>query len=199
MTAVANGTDGVIVSATRTSADGTPVSGVVDFTVTSGGQLSLARVMADSAGVAKTTVTATVAGPVTVSAIVLTPGDGKSVHLLDGSVTVYFTVSPGPRLRFQTSPGNSGSQNLLRPIPMVVVEDGNGTANTTSTASVTVGVTTGSCSAQLDSTSLMTVNAVQGVASFNGLKITTPVTGCTLTARSGSLQPSVSTAFDIVP
>lgn len=191
--AVANGTDGVIVSATRTMADGTPVSDFVDFTVTSGGTLSTMRVKGDTAGVAKTTVTATAAGPVTVSANV--PG----MQSLTGSVTVTFTAASAPRLRFQTSPSNTQSQNLLRPIPVVVVEDGNGMTNTTSTASVTVAVTPGSCSAQLDATSMMTVSAVQGVASFYGLKITTPVTGCTLTATSGSLQAAVSTAFDIVP
>lgn len=79
---------------------------------------------------------------------------------------------------------------------MVVVEDGAGVV-TSSSASVTVAITPGSCSAALDSSSLMTVSASQGVASFYGLKSSSPATGCTLTATSGSLSTAISTAFDI--
>jgi len=57
--------------------------------------------------------------------------------------------------------------------------------------------TPGSCGAALDASSLMTVNAVQGVASFYGLKSSTVASGCTLTATSGSMPSAVSAAFDI--
>lgn len=191
-TANANGTDAVTISATRASADGKPVSDFVDFTVTGGGQLSATHVQADAMGVAKTTVTSTSAGSVTVSATV--PGKTELI----GSVSITFNAVSGPRLAWQTSPSNTMSQNLLRPVPAVVVRDDNGVI-TSSSASITVSVTPGTCGgASLDSTSLMTVSAQSGVASFYGLKITTPATGCTLTATSSGLPPAVSGSFDII-
>ena len=112
------------------------------------------------------------------------------------STSVTFTAASGPRLRFRVSPSNTMAQNLLRPIPEVVVEDGSGVV-TSSNDSVTVAITAGSCVAALDASSLMTVNAVQGVASFYGLKSSTVASGCTLTATSGSMPSAVSTAFDL--
>jgi hypothetical protein len=189
----ASGSDVVTVSATRTSADGKPVSEFVDFTVTGGGQLSATHVQADAMGVAKTTVTSSSAGSVTVTATV--PGKTD----LTGTATITFNTVSGPRLAWQTSPSNTQTQNLLRPIPTVVVRDDNGVI-TSSTAPITVAVTPGTCGgASLDSTSLMTVSAQSGSASFYGLKITTPATGCTLTATSNGLPSAVSSSFDIIP
>lgn len=190
-TANASGSDAVTVSATRTTADGKPVSDFVDFSVAGGGQLSATHVQADAMGVAKTTVTSSSAASVTVTATV--PGKTE----LTGSTTITFAAVSGPRLAWQTSPSNTMSQNLLRPIPTVVVRDDNGVVMSSS-ASITVSVTQGTCGgAQLDSTSLMTVNASNGTASFYGLKITTPATGCTLTATSSGLPSAVSSSFDI--
>ncbi len=182
-TATANGADAVVITATTSAASGT----TVDFAVTGGGQLSSARVNTDSSGVAKTQLTSTTAGAVTVTA---------AIGQLTDSTTVTYAAASGPRLRFQTSPSNTIAQNLLRPIPSVVVEDNSGVV-TSSTAPITVAITAGSCAAALDASSLMTVNAVQGVANFNGLKSSTQATGCTLTATGGALQAAVSTAFDI--
>ena len=187
-TAVADGTDAVTIVATAT-ANGSPVQEFVDFTVTAGGQLSAARVKGNAAGVSTTRLTSTATGALTVTATV------AGGQLATTSVT--FTASGAPHLRFRTSPSNTAAQNLLRPVPEVVVEDALGVV-TSSTASVTVAITPGSCSATLDASSLMTVNADQGVASFYGLKSSTPATGCTLTATSGTLQAAVSTSFNIL-
>jgi hypothetical protein len=161
-------------------------TGAITLAANNGGTVTPASVMPVS-GSATAQLTSAMAGEVTVTA---TQGNTTA------STSVTFTS--GPRLRFQTSPGTTASQNLLRPIPQVAIEE-NGSVVTSSTASVTVAVTPGSCNAQLDSTSLATVNAQQGVASFNGLKITTPVNGCTLTATSGSLPSAVSSSFNITP
>ncbi|MFT3713840.1 MAG: hypothetical protein QM817_39780 [Archangium sp.] len=171
--------DTVVISAA------TPKSDVVTFT-SSSGMLRPSSVTPTN-GLATANLTVTMPGEVTVTATQGTTSD---------STTVTFTA--GPTLRFQTSPGNSASQNLLRPIPVVVIEE-DGNVVTSSTASVTVAVTPGSCNAQLDATSLATVNAQMGAASFNGLKITTPVNGCSLTATSGSLPAAVSSTFNITP
>ena len=185
--AVANGTDAVTLTATSTAADGTAFPDVVEFTVSAGGQLSATSVKSDAAGVATTKLTATTPGTLTVTA---TAGPTS------GQATVVFASSTGPRLRFQTSPSNTAQQNLLRPIPAVVVEDASGVV-TASSAAVTVVVTPGSCSASIDPSSLSTVNALRGVASFNGLKLDKAATGCTLTATSGTMPSAVSSAFDI--
>lgn len=171
--------DTVVITAATSKSD------VVTFTASSG--MVRPSSVTPTNGLATANLTVTMPGEVTVTATQGTATD---------STTVTFTA--GQTLRFQTSPGNTASQNLLRPIPVVVIEE-NGSVVTSSTASVTVAVTPGSCSAQLDATSLATVNAMQGAASFNGLKITTPVNGCTLTATSGSLPAAVSTAFNITP
>jgi hypothetical protein len=190
-TANANGSDAVTVSAKWTNADGKPVSDFVDFTVAGGGQLSATHVQTDAMGVAKTTVTSSTAGSVTVTATV--PGKSE----LTGTASITFNTVSGPRLAWQVSPSNTQSQNLLRPIPQVIVRDDNGVVMSSS-ASITVAVTPGTCGgASLDSTSLMTVNAQNGTASFYGLKITTPATGCTLTATSTGLASAVSSSFDI--
>jgi hypothetical protein len=183
------GTDTVSLVATVTGANGSPVQDFVDFTVTAGGQLSDARVKGNAAGVSTTKLTASSAGALTVTASVA----GAS----SASTTVTFSASGAPHLRFQTSPSNTMTQNLLRPIPAVVVEDTLGTV-TSSTASVTVAITPGSCSATLDASSLTTVSATAGVASFYGLKSSTAATGCTLTATSSGLQAAVSTSFDLL-
>lgn len=178
--ALANGTDQVTITATTGSPD------TVSFSA-DGGQLSAASVKTDDAGVATTKLSATTAGSVQVTA---------SAGSATASTTVTFTAASGPHLRFRVSPSNTMAQNLLRPVPEVVVEDGSGLV-TSSSASVTVAMTPGSCASALDASSLMTVNAVSGVASFYGLKSSTVASGCTLTATSGSMPSAVSGAFDI--
>lgn len=189
-TAVANGTDRIFLNAVAKQADGRPLKGTIDFTATTNGRLSAERVPSDEGGVATTTLTATIAGPVTVTA---TSTEGGS-----GSATVTFTVPPvGPRLRFQTSPGNTVAQNLLRPVPVVVVESSSGVMDSTSDAVVTVVVADGSCNVALDSSSLMTVTANQGSASFFGLKISVAAQSCRLSATSPGIEPATSLPFNI--
>lgn len=180
LSAIANGTDRVTITALTGSPD------TVSFSA-DGGQLSATSVKTDDAGVAITSLSATTAGSVVVTA---------SAGTASASTTVTFTAASGPQLRFRVSPSNTMAQNLLRPVPEVVVEDGAGLV-TSSNASVTVAITAGSCAAALDASSLMTVSAVMGVASFYGLKSSTVASGCTLTATSGSMPAAVSAAFNL--
>ena len=179
LTAIANGTDQVTITATTGSPD------TVYFTA-DGGVLTAAQVKTTD-GIATTRLSATTPGRVTVTA---TAGNASA------STTVIFTDANAPYLRFRVSPSNTVAQNLLRPVPEVVVEDSSGIV-TSSSASVTVAITPGSCAATLDASSLMSVNAISGVASFYGLKSSMVASGCTLTATSGSLSSAVSTAFDL--
>jgi len=176
-------------SVTITAAVSPPQETLVVFSASPGATLTATQVKSNAMGVATTLLTSSVPGPVTVTANV---SSGSS----SGANLAMVTFTSGTRLRFATSPSNTLSQNLLRPVPTVNVEQ-NGALVTSSSAAVTVTVTPGSCSPSLDSTSLTTVNAVQGVASFFGLKISTPATGCTLTATGNGFDPAVSAAFDI--
>lgn len=179
-TAIGNGTDQVTITATTGSPE------TVEFTA-DGGVLSAAQVKTTDAGVATTKLSAMGPGNITVTA---------SAGNASASTSVIFMVPSALRLRFRVSPSNTMVQNLLRPVPEVVVEDGSGLV-TSSSASVTISITPGSCTAALDSSSMMTVAAGGGVASFYGLKSSTAATGCTLTATSGSFTSAVSAAFDL--
>lgn len=192
--ATANGVDPITITATVTSATGSPSQDFVEFTASTGGVLSDARVKGNAAGVSTTRLTSMAGGTVTVTATV--PRTAQQAEV-SSSTAVSFTVPAGPRLRFQTSPMNTIAMNLLRPAPVVVVEDSSGALNMASTAMVTVAITAGSCAAALDASSLMTATADRGTATFYGLKSSTVARGCTLTATSGTIQAAVSSAFDI--
>ena len=178
---VADGLDAITITAT------TSPSTFVDFTVSTGALLTETHVKSDGSGKATTKVSSSTAGLIAVTA---------TVEQVSGSASVTFTASSTPHLRFQTSPANTLAMNLLRPVPVVIVEDAAGIV-TSSSAPVTVAITAGSCAAALDASSLLTVNAVMGSASFYGLKSSTLASGCTLTATSGSLGSAVSGMFDI--
>lgn len=177
------GLDSVTITATVTPAQQT----LVVFQ-SADGTLSETQVRSNSAGVATTQLTSSRSGSVQVTATV-SIGSATSA----GLTTVNFTS--GTKLRFSTSPSNTRAGDLLRPVPVVVVEQNGATIS--SSAPITVSVTPGSCTSTLDSTSLTMVNANQGTANFYGLKISTPATGCTLTASSGSFDQGVSAAFDV--
>lgn len=167
-----------------------PHETLVVFSVnqSSGGTLTATNVRSNAMGVATTLLTSSAPGPVEVSAKAQV-GDATP----SGFATVNFTS--GIKLRFMTSPSNTMSQNLLRPVPQVAIEQ-NGAVVTSSSASVTVFVTPGTCSG-LDPTSLDTVSAAQGIASFYGLKMSAPGTRCTLTAMGNGYDQGTSAPFDV--
>ena len=188
--ATANGTDAVVLTATVKGSTAMAKSGVtVHFSGSGSSVLSQASGVTDVKGEATTTLTSTVGESVVVHAVL-------AAASTDISVPVTFTASNVNKLRFTTSPANTSVGNLLRPVPVVVIEDASGNA-TTSTATIAVSITTGSCAAVLDASSLLSVAATMGSASFYGLKSSTAATGCTLTATSGSFTAATSTAFNL--
>ncbi len=190
-TAQANGADAVTLTATVKWNGAAPKAGVtVHFSAASPGVLSAASSVTDANGEATTRLTSLSAESILVHAVLADPST-------DVSTSIAFTVATVNRLRFSTSPGSTGVDNLVRPVPVVVIEDAAGNP-TTSTATVTVRITTGSCAAALDASSLVSVAASNGSASFYGLKSSTAATGCTLTATSGSFTPATSTAFSFL-
>ena len=83
----------------------------------------------------------------------------------------------------------------ISPAVQVSVEDANGNVVTSDNSSVTIAIGANPGNGTLSGT--LTVAAVNGVATFNGLSINKAGTGYTLTATDGSLTAATSNAFDV--
>jgi hypothetical protein len=77
----------------------------------------------------------------------------------------------------------------------VLVQDAGGNTVTTSTAAITLVIGTNPVGGILSGA--VTVNAVNGAATFSNLSINKPGTGYTLTATSGTLTQVISNSFNI--
>ncbi len=104
------------------------------------------------------------------------------------------------KLVFTNSPGGANAGTAFAGQPVVTVEDANGNTVTSSTASITVAITsgTGTNGAALTCTA-NTVAAVAGVATFAGCSINLTGNGYTLSASSSGLTTGVSPSFGISP
>ena len=121
-----------------------------------------------------------------------------SVLLLAGLLSGLLTAlpahaDPGTQLVFDPTTGEPPASVVAGATFQVVVnvEDGGGTIDTTSTASVSLTISAGT----LGGTT--TVSAVSGVATFPGLFVNQAGTGYTLTAAATGLTSGVSDAFDV--
>lgn len=99
------------------------------------------------------------------------------------------------KLAFTTQPTNSVATGTLSPV-MVTIEDGNGNPVTTATGSVSVALGSNPGATTLGGT--LTVNAVNGVATFSDLSIGKAASGYTLTASMPTLASAASSSFNIV-
>lgn len=98
-------------------------------------------------------------------------------------------------LVFSTQPGNAQVASPLNPQPVVTVMGQDNAPFTSYSGAVTLALGTNSTAATLNGT--LTVNVVNGVASFNDLSLNKAGTGYTLVATSGTLASATSNAFDI--
>lgn len=106
-----------------------------------------------------------------------------------------FDVTPGAAttLAFSVQPGGGTAGVAFAQQPKVEIRDALGNVDTSSTASVTLALTTGTGS--LAGTA--TVSAVAGVATFAGLSVDAIGTGKILTATSAGLTSATSSGFTI--
>ncbi|HZK80860.1 MAG TPA: hypothetical protein VFC46_07330, partial [Humisphaera sp.] len=109
-------------------------------------------------------------------------------------IAVTAAASPTNRLAFIESPASTTAAGTLGPIT-VDVEDSNGTFVAGDNSNVTLAIASGSSGATLDGTT--TVAAVNGVATFSDLLITTPGDNYTLVATDGTFSPATSAPFSI--
>ena len=120
---------------------------------------------------------------------------------LSDAISTAFNIVPGPatKLAFTTQPSSSNTAGTAFSIqPVIQIQDAYGnTVN--STAPVTIVVTTGTGTSGAVLLGATTVNAINSVATFSGLKMEVAGSGYTFTANSGTLLQAISTAFNIVP
>jgi alpha-tubulin suppressor-like RCC1 family protein len=105
------------------------------------------------------------------------------------------SVGAAAKLAFAVQPSNSTAGAGIAPV--VAIQDASG--NTVTSASSAVTVTLGSNPAGGTLSGTTTVNAVNGVATFGGLSISSAGSGYTLVASSGTLTNATSATFTIAP
>ena len=124
------------------------------------------------------------------SSVVLRPGGG-----LAGLDSAPFTVVPGAaaKLAFGIQPSATSTGAAIAPAVTVLVQDENGNTVTDDTRSVTIGSSTTGFSPG----SVLSVSAVDGVATFDTIEPTTEGSGNTLTASDGLLIEATSALFTV--
>jgi len=118
---------------------------------------------------------------------------------LTGATSNTFNITPGAasQLVFGTQPSNTEAGSSITPAVTVQVEDANNNVVTTSAAAVAIAIGTNPAGGTLSGTT--SVNAVNGVATFNNLSINKTGTGYTLAASSTGLTGVTSNAFNVTP
>jgi uncharacterized membrane protein len=116
---------------------------------------------------------------------------------LTGATSTTFSVSPAAisALAFGQQPADTPTGQDINPPVTVLIEDAYGNLVNTATNAVTIALGANPGGGTLSGT--LTVNANNGVASFDDLTLTRPGAGYTLTASSGSLTGATSNPFTV--
>ncbi|MHC4191820.1 MAG: hypothetical protein ACYSUB_19430 [Planctomycetota bacterium] len=140
--------------------------------------------------------------------VVIPPTEEAGIQTFSGIATVgdvdynivgdTQTGQPTTKLVFTAQPvGPYQVGEPINAIPQVTVQDSSGNTVTSSTASITVAIKTGTGTPGATLSGTKTVNAVNGVATFSGLKIDKVGSNYQLTATSTEYASADSDAFDI--
>ncbi|HLL52693.1 MAG TPA: hemagglutinin, partial [Myxococcaceae bacterium] len=118
---------------------------------------------------------------------------------LTGATSGAFDVAPAApvALAFTAQPSNTTAGAFISPAVQVAVRDAFGNLVTTATDTITLSLGANPGGGTLSGS--VTVNAVNGVATFSNLSLDKAGTGYTLVAASGSLAGATSAAFDVGP
>ena len=136
----------------------------------------------------------TLSNSATVQAIAVATGLTNSAV---ASAAFTITLSPPTHLVFLVQPVSSQIDTAIAPAVQVALEDVNNNIVTNSTLPVTLAFGVNPAQSALAGT--LTVNAVNGIATFPDLAINNVGTGYTLVATSGKLTPATSTSFNVTP
>ncbi|MGE3524646.1 MAG: Ig-like domain-containing protein, partial [Gemmatimonadales bacterium] len=115
----------------------------------------------------------------------LTADDGAGGLPLVSSAGFNISVGSGNRLAFVVQPGNTTAGAAISPAVQVAVQDGSGNTVTGATDAITLAIGNNAGGGTLSGT--LTVNAVNGIATFGNLSINRSGTGYTLNATAGGL------------
>jgi uncharacterized repeat protein (TIGR03806 family) len=109
--------------------------------------------------------------------------------------TINTSATSATKLAFVQQPTTTQAGTVIAPALTVAVEDSTGTTVAGATNAVTISITTNPSSGTLGGT--LTVNAVNGIATFSTLTISRAGTGYVLGAASSGLTASNSAAFTV--
>lgn len=126
--------------------------------------------------------------------VILASDESKLWYLhnyLDLGSSVY------PRLVFTSNPSGAQANAPFATQPVVVAQSAPGQTSTSFNGPVTLAIKTGTGTAGAVLGGTLTVNAVNGVASFSGLSISKAGSGYRLTAVSSGLSTAESSSFEI--
>src|SRR6266480_4012151 len=104
-------------------------------------------------------------------------------------------AAPASKLAFTVPPTNAAGAQLITPPLQVTVQDASGNTVTSATDAVTLALGANPGAGTLSGT--LTVAAVQGIATFNNLRIDRPGSGYTLAASAGGLSGATSVPFAV--
>jgi len=104
-------------------------------------------------------------------------------------------AAPASKLAFTVPPTNAAGAQLITPPVQVTVQDASGNTVTSATDAVTLALGANPGAGTLSGT--LTVAAVQGIATFNNLRIDRPGSGYTLAASAGGLSGATSAPFAV--
>ncbi len=119
---------------------------------------------------------------------------------LTGATSGVFDIGailPASQVAFVIQPADGVAGDPLSPAVQIEIRNASGERVTTARDAVTLAFAANPGAGTLAGTK--TVNAIDGIASFTGLAINKAAGGYTLSASSGSLTASTSTAFAITP
>ena len=129
----------------------------------------------------------------------LAGGLSWQVNVTANNVQLTVTTGGGggapTKLGFVVQPTNAGAGATIAPAVQVAVQDAGGATVAAATNSITLAIGNNPGAGTLSGT--LTVAAVSGVATFNGLSIDMVGAGYTLSASAAGLTSATSSAFDI--
>ena len=178
-------------------ANDNPVAGVpVTFTVASGGGTAspVTPVSTDADGIAAvgSWTLGTVAGA---NSLIATAG-GAGVVGSPATFDATGAVGSANRLVFSVQPVNAAVGAAITPPVAVQIQDASGNVLTSANTLVTITLASNPTGASLSGQ--MSVNAVQGTATFANLRVSAPGTGYTLRALASGLADATSAPFNVV-
>ena len=114
------------------------------------------------------------------------------------SATLSITIVPAAsQLVFSQQPTDTAAGIYISPAVTVKVEDTNNNVVNTSSAPITIAIATNPAGGLLSG--MLTVNAINGIATFSTLSINNTGTGYSLSVSSTGLTGATSNSFNVIP